>query len=240
MTHNTINQAMTGHVLIAGSSGTGKSYFAGGLFELLHKQKTPYVILDTKSQNHLGIWIGKNRLKGLQLFRIFPDTNHTIEEYKKLLKKTPFLLCIPAGETDFDHLINEYKKILKAVQNLRQPRHVILEEAHHYCTSPQKAIPDMEWIAREGRGYKIWLWAITQRIQSFPKDVWSNCMWTYAFHMRIPQDIKYLSALIPNFETLNQDLQKYDVLLYSHLHEFTPPYVAIRAGEIKRRTQHLG
>lgn len=240
MTAEAISKAMTGHVLIAGSSGTGKSYFAGGLFEELHKRKTPYIILDTKSQNHLGIWIGKNRLKNLKLLRIFPDTNHTVEEYKTLLRKNPYLLCIPAGETDFDHLIGEYKKILKAVQNLRLPRHVILEEAHHYCNSPQKAIPEMEWIAREGRGYKIWLWAITQRIQSFPKDVWSNCMWTYAFHMRIPQDTKYLSALIPDFETLNTDLQKYDVLLYSHLHEFNPPYCIIRAGEIKRKTQHLG
>ena len=240
MTAEAISKAMTGHVLIAGSSGTGKSYFAGGLFEELDKRKTPYIILDTKSQNHLGIWIGKTRLKNLKLLRIFPDTNHTVEEYKTLLKTSPYLLCIPAGETDFDHLIGEYKKILKAVQNLRLPRHVILEEAHHYCNSPQKAIPEMEWIAREGRGYKIWLWAITQRIQSFPKDVWSNCMWTYAFHMRIPQDTKYLSALIPDFETLNTDLQKYDVLLYSHLHEFNPPYCIIRAGEIKRKTQHLG
>ena len=119
MTHNTINQAMTGHVLIAGSSGTGKSYFAGGLFELLHQQKTPYVILDTKSQNHLGIWIGKNRLKGLQLFRIFPDTNHTIEEYKKLLKKNPLPPLHPGRR---NRLRPPNQRIQKNTQSRAEPQ----------------------------------------------------------------------------------------------------------------------
>lgn len=235
-----IQPSLTGHVLIVAPTGAGKSYFVGALIEQLHYQHKPYIIMDTKSQNHLGLWIGKNRLKKLNLLRIFPDTSLSIDDYMKIVQGNPYLLCIPAGITTLDHLIDEYKKILTAIQYLRIPRHVIVEETHHYTTSPQKAIGEIEWIVREGRGYGIWLWSITQRMSSFPKDVWSNGMWTYIFRMRIPQDIEYFKKTIPEFEELNDNLNDYDVLQYDQLRKNKPPHHIIRAAQVKRKTEHLG
>lgn len=240
MTESPIAKTLNSHILITGATGTGKSYAVGFFVEELHKQRTPYVILDTKSQNHLGLWLGKNRLKGLILERIFPNSTATVEQYAEYLKKNKYVLFIPAGGTTIDHLTEEYIKIMQAVQRLELPRHVIVEETHRYCRSANKAIPELDWIAQEGRGYKIWLWSITQRIQKFPKDLWSNCAWTYAFHMRIPHDIRYFADILPEFEELNTQLEKYDILQYSHLQEINPPYRIIKAGEIKRKTTHLG
>lgn len=235
-----IEPSLKGHVLIAAPTGGGKSYFVGALIEQLHNRKNPYIILDTKSQNHIGLWIGKHRLKGLNLFRVFPETDLTVENYRAMIRQNPYLLCIPAGDTTIDHLIDEYKKILTAIQNGKIPRHVIVEETHHYCKSPQKAIPEIEWIVREGRGYRIWLWSITQRIQSFPKDIWSNGAWTYVLHMRIPHDVAYFADILPEFKTLNDELQQYDILQYSQLGEIKPPYRIIKAAEVTRKTDHLG
>lgn len=229
--------SLSGHVLTAAPTGGGKSYLMGALIEQLHIAKKPYIILDTKSQNHIGLWVGKNRLKRLNLFRVFPETDLSIDEYKKMIRENPYLLCIPTADTETDHLIDEYKKILKTVQILKLPRHVIVEETHHYCKSPQKAISEIDWIVREGRGYKIWLWSITQRIQSFPKDVWSNGMWTYVMHMRIPHDVDYFCDLLPEFKTENDNLDLFDVLQFDQI---SGKYQIIKATEVTRKTQHLG
>jgi DNA helicase HerA-like ATPase len=232
--------SLSGHVLVAAPTGGGKSYLVGALIEQLDHAKKPYVILDTKSQNHIGLWVGKNRLKKLNLFRCFPDTDLTVDEYKKMLRDNPRLLCIPTTDTTTDHLIEEYKKILKAVQNLKLPRHVIVEETHNYCKSSQKALPEIEWIVREGRGYMIWLWSITQRIQSFPKDVWANGMWTYIMHMRIRHDVEYFDDALPDgedFRIVNEELKLHDVL---QLDQISGKYQIIKAADITRKTQHLG
>jgi len=235
-----IRPSLTGHALIAAPTGGGKSYLVGGMIERLYEETHPFVILDTKSLNHIGLWATKNKLKKVQLFRIFSDTSHDLQTYGQIIKNNPYLLFIPAGDIAIETLVEEYKKILKAIQLYKIPRHVVVEETHHYCKSAQKAIPEIEWIVREGRGYRIWLWSITQRIQSFPKDIWSNCNWTYLMHMRIPQDIKYITELIPEFPDINNQLQLHDVLQYDQLQKTNPPYQVIKADEVCRITKHMG
>ncbi|WP_290898924.1 hypothetical protein [Ferroglobus sp.] len=53
----------------------------------------------------------------------------------------------------------------------------------------------------------------------------------------IPQDVKYISRMIPEFERLNKELQRYDVLEYDH---YSNELKIIRASEINRRTKHYG
>ncbi|MCZ0862263.1 type IV secretory system conjugative DNA transfer family protein [Methanocorpusculum vombati] len=235
----TIKEALTGHVLIASPTGSGKSYLVGAMVEVLHAGGNPFIILDTKSQNHLGLWIGKHRLKNLTLYRVFPRNRRSTDEYKKLLTRYPYLICIPAGDIPLDDLIEEYKTIIRAALSLKRPRHIIAEEAHHYNKGANKAGQELEIISREGRGYKIWLWCITQRIQDFPKLLWNNCTYTFIMRFRIHQDVKYFAEEIPNFEELNNALQLHDVLMYRQTNPQSP-YLIIHAAEVTRRTEHLG
>ncbi len=65
----------------------------------------------------------------------------------------------------------------------------------------------------------------------------SQCKRTYLFKFMIPQDVKYISRMIPEFERLNKELQRYDVLEYDH---YSNELKIIRASEINRRTKHYG
>ena len=53
----------------------------------------------------------------------------------------------------------------------------------------------------------------------------------------IPQDMRYISRTIPNFEETNRELMKHDCLDYDHE---TNELRIIRASEIIRRTKHYG
>ena len=243
---NRIPDILTGHMLAAAPTGGGKSHGIGKLVEELHETNRPFVILDTKMINHVGLAIGLNKTlsekspKRVKIFRVFPDTELDTEDYMRMLDQIPYLLIIPVKGTPLANLVRENLKVMTACQRLEQPRHIIIEEAHHYLKSPQNPMEEMAWIFREGRTYRIWGWALTQRIQSFPKDVWANCYWSYLMRFHIPQDISYCAALIPNFGDINEDLNHHDILLYDMLRRKKPPYEIIRANEIKRKTQHLG
>ena len=229
-----------GHALIAAPTGAGKSYFVGACVESLHRAKKPFLILDTKSLNHIGLWYGDKRLKGLARLRIFPGTHKTQNEYISVLRHQPYIIVIPAGGIDIDELIEEYRIILRAVRQLGDPRTIILEEAHNYNSSTNHPDKIIESITREGRGYEIWLWCITQRIADFPKLIWSNCSFTAIMQYRIPQDIAYFTAVLPKFREINQSLSLHDVLLYRQTEQSDNPYTIIPAAAVTRRTYHLG
>lgn len=60
---------------------------------------------------------------------------------------------------------------------------------------------------------------------------------TYLLKFTIPQDIRYVSALIPEFDMINRELGMHDVLEYDHK---TSEYRIIPTGEVKRATKHYG
>lgn len=231
---------LRGHALFTAPTGGGKSWTVGAGVEELRKNNKPFIILDTKSINHIGLWLGKNRLKDLVLFRLFRGDCHTVEQYEQIIREYPFLLVIPTGGVKTTDLKTEYIKIFEAIQNLKIPRHVIVEEIHLFCKSSLVAIPEIDWIARIGRGYKIFLWAITQRIQTFPKDLWSNCAWTCVHRFHIPQDIDYFKDVIPNFRQINNSLNPHDLLIYDHEHRTDTEYKIISGNQITRKTKHMG
>ncbi|WP_202320197.1 type IV secretory system conjugative DNA transfer family protein [Archaeoglobus neptunius] len=217
------------HMMVAAPTGGGKSYFVGWMAEKLYQAGRRFIILDTKTRNHIGLVA----LKKLKLLKIKPNTQY---DYWKLINYDQ-VLCIPTERTKTKELINHYRAILDTVFAAKKPITVFVEEAHNYNPNPH--VPDelLELIAREGRSSRINLVFITQRIQDFPKLLWSQCKLTYLFKFMIPQDVKYIARMIPNFEEINRELQKHDCLEYDH--ESNEVRI-IRASEIIRRTRHYG
>lgn len=217
------------HILIAAPTGGGKSYLLGSLIERIYGEKKPLLILDTKTRNHIGLV----QLHNMKLLRIKPGCAY---DWDKALS-TPYILSIPHPSTRTKELIQQYNGLLEAAYDTKKPRTIVVEEAHLYNPSPQHPNEHLEIISREGRGYGMNLVQVTQRIQDYPKLLWSQCRATYVMKFMIPQDIKYLSSMIPEFPQLNQQLNLHDVLRYDHVDN---SYQIIKAADVKRITPHLG
>lgn len=217
------------HRLIAAPTGAGKSYFVGHLVEKLYDEKKPFVLLDTKTRNHLGL-VG---LKGVKLVRIKPGARY---DWSKLAKY-PYVLCVPTLRTKTADLIEQYTALIDAVYLAGKERVIVVEEAHNYNKNAYAPSPVLELVAREGRGRKISLWFVTQRIQDFPKLLWSQCYYTYLLKFLIPQDVRYVEQLIPDFTQINTQLDRYDVLEYNHIKN---THAIVPHNEVVRRTEHLG
>jgi len=217
------------HRLIAAPTGAGKSYFVGYLVEKLYAAEKPFIILDTKTRNHIGL-VG---LKGLKLVKIRPGARY---DWKKLVEY-PYLLLIPTIRTKTADLIEQYTAVIDEIYAAGKERVIIVEEAHNYNKNSSLPSPVLELVAREGRGRGVSLWFVTQRIQDFPKLLWSQCYYTYLLKFLIPQDIRYIEALIPNFVEINRKLDRFDVLEYRHI---SGDFDIISHDNIDRQTHHYG
>jgi hypothetical protein len=149
----------------------------------------------------------------------------------------PYVLCIPTLRTKTADLVEQYTALIDAVYLEGKERVIIVEEAHNYNKNAYSPSPVLELVAREGRGRQISLWFVTQRIQDFPKLLWSQCYFTYLLKFLIPQDIRYVEALIPDFGQINRELNRYDVLEYRHL---SGEHQIIPASSVNRTTKHYG
>lgn len=217
------------HKMIAAPTGGGKSYFAGSLIEQLYQAKHPFIVLDTKNRNHAGLL----KLKNTQLLRIEPGKRY---KFRRALN-AKYLIVVPSTKIRTVDLIEQYRDLLGTFYDAKIPRTVLIEETHLYNPHGNVADPLLELIAREGRGYQQNLIFVDQRLQEFPKILWSQCKITWFMKMLIPQDIRYMAALIPGFEEINADLQEHDVIKYMHK---INQHVLIRADQIVRITPHLG
>ena len=217
------------HKMIAAPTGGGKSYFAGSLIEQLYQAKHPFIVLDTKNRNHAGLL----KLKNTQLLRIEPGKRY---KFRRALN-AKYLIVVPSTKIRTVDLIEQYRNLLGTFYDAKIPRTVLIEEAHQYNPHGNVADPLLELIAREGRGYQQNMIFVDQRLQEFPKILWSQCKITWFMKMLIPQDIRYMEAIIPNFTEINADLREHDVIKYNHK---TNQHTLIRADQIVRITPHLG
>lgn len=218
--------------MFAAPTGGGKSYFVGKCVEDLYAEKIPFILFDTKTENHNGL-IELPEVKRLPI--------HPRVDYDKIipyLLDYPYILCIPASKSiPINEIVEIYTKIMSYFWlHEKGGRVLIAEEAHNWNKNSAVPNPLFEQIAREGRSSKMFIWFITQRLQNFPLLLWSQCAYTYLWHFNIPPDIRYAGHMVPDFETINrEELQTHDVLVWDN-HE----YEIIKADQIKRRTTHRG
>ncbi len=216
--------------MIAATTNSGKSYFAGAVIEDIYRtHRKGIAILDTKYLNHAGI----ARLREFKIVTLKPGK---VYDYAAIAR-IPYLLVRPDPTLRTRPTVDHLKEILAALYNQRAPRAIVVEEAHLYNPNPQIPEETLELIAREGRAYGQNLIMITQRIQDFPKLLWSQCKETTAFRAMIPHDIKYFQAVIPEFPEINDQLELHDAVRFYHE---TGKYEILKAAQIKRITPHLG
>jgi len=217
------------HQMVAAPTGGGKSYLVGAMVEALYQGKRPFLVLDTKNQNHAGLL----KLKKTQLLRIDPGKKYNFR--KALTAK--YLIVVPSPRIRTPELIDQYRLLLEALYDAKIPRSIIIEEAHLYNPNGNTSDPLLELIAREGRGYQQNMIFVDQRLQQFPKILWSQCKFSWVLKMLIPHDIRYVECIIPNFPVINADLKEHDVIKYNHK---TNQHTLIRADQVTRITPHLG
>ena len=219
-----------GHRMFAGITGTGKSYFVGAAVEQLYDREQRFILMDTKTVNHIGLI----ELPEVRLLRISPRY-----DYRNLedLLEVPYILCVPASKSiPISDIIDVYREILNYLWLHDSDRVIIAEEAHNWNKNASVPDPLFEQIAREGRGDKFFLWFVTQRLQNFSQLLWSQCKASYLWHFNIPTDVRYAGQMIPNFEEINRtELGKHDVLEW-----MDNEYHIIKANEVSRRTPHKG
>jgi len=219
------------HRMIAAPTRAGKSYFVGACVEQLYGAEKPFIVLDTKTSNHIGL----QELPKVKKIQMKPGLNYNWDK----LTDYDYLLCIPTLRTKTADLIGLYRDLVDAVFTDPGDRHIIVEEAHNWNRNSSVPDPLLELVAREGAGRKKLLWFVTQRLQDFPKLLWSQCGYTYLFRHSIPQDIRYIEQMIPDFTTINRELNKHDVLLWDHGSQNLEGQI-IPAAEVTRRTPHRG
>lgn len=214
--------------LIAGVTGSGKSYFTGFLCEELRRLRKRFIVLDTKKDNLRGL----SELKDVHEVKVYPGK---VYNWFKALSKD-YLIIYPSERTTSEELKEQYILLLETLYYNDRNRVIVIEEAHR-LVSQWNLEPIIELLVREGRGKRLSVIFTTQRIQEFNKLVWSQCDRTYIFRWFIPQDIAYISRMLPNFEEINAQLQEHDVLEYNHR---TGEYRIIKANEVVRITTHYG
>jgi len=219
------------HIGIFGFTGSGKSMKAGWMFEQLRKQNRPFVLFDTKVKNQVGLC----QMKGVTLLQIAPGKQY---DWKAALKKSKYIVCTPVKETKRTELISQYEKFAEYIFTVEAPRTIGIEEAHLWNPSGNVANEILENISREGRAYNQNLICIDQRIQSFPKDLWSQCATSILCKVGIPQDIEYLRRIIPDYYAANLNLPDYGALIYDH--KTGRITGTMHPDQFKRITPHLG
>lgn len=219
------------HRMIAAPTRAGKSFFVGACVEQLYDAGKPFIVLDTKTSNHIGL----QELPKVKKIQMKPGLKYNWDK----LTDYDYLLCVPTLRTKTADLISLYRALVDALFMESGERHIIVEEAHNWNKNSSVPDPLLELVAREGAGRKKYLWFVTQRLQDFPKLLWSQCGYTYIFKHSIPQDIRYIEQMIPDFTEINRSLSKHDVLIWDH-GNIDGKYQVIRAAEVTRRTPHRG
>lgn len=217
--------------MFAAPTGAGKSYFVGACVEELYNKKMPFILMDTKTRNHIGLI----ELPEVKRLPINPKIDY--DKVLPYLLDYPYIIGIPDNKTiPINQIIDIYRDITRYLWLNDTDRIFIAEEAHNW--NKNAAVPDplFEQIAREGRSSNMFMWFITQRLQNFSQLLWSQCSYTYLWHFNIPTDIRYANQIVPNFDDINrEELLTHDVLTWDN-HK----YSIIKADEIRRKTRHRG
>ncbi len=198
------------HRIFAAPARRGKSRFVGACAEQLYQQQHPFIVFDTKTDNQVGLI----SLKEVELLKVYPGMPLGRENLKTP-NTHPYVVCVPARrDYEIEDIIKIYRKIMSYMWMQPGERFFICEEAHNY--NKNASVPDkiFEKIAREGAGYKKYIWWITQSLQFFNPLLRRQCGYTYLWKMNSSPDIAYARKMVTDFEKLNPELGIHDVLVW--------------------------
>ncbi|HID09640.1 TPA: ATP-binding protein [Candidatus Micrarchaeota archaeon] len=216
--------------MFTGNTGSGKSYTIGKAIEDAYDLGLRFTILDTKTKNHIGLAV----LKGVKIIKIKPNYRYNLKRFLQYDQ----LIVIPSLKMPTERLIEEiYKPLLMYYFDYDSNRILVIEEAHRYNPSSRRAGKELDILHREGRGKNLYLIESTQRIATYPKDLFQQIQRVYLFRHWMPNDKLYLRQLIPNFDELNDSLRPHDFIEFNTQ---TGEYRLIRREYIIRRTKHYG
>lgn len=99
-------------------------------------------------------------------------------------------------------IIFDYRKKLKGEERIKEPIHLILDEAHRYIRKNAEYILReniFEKIAREGRKYSYYLMVSSQRPSELSETVLSQCGNFIIHRIQNEVDMKYIYSVLPYF-----------------------------------------
>lgn len=204
-------EAVSQKFAFLGRTGSGKTYAAGKLVELLLKAKAQVVILDP-----VGVWWGlrlaaDGKAKGAPIPVLGGEHGDIPLEQKggKLVadlvvdRRTSMVLDVSyfrkAGRKEF--VTDFAEQLFHLKKRNRSPIHLVFEEAQAFM--PQKVfrggermLGAMEDLVKIGRNYGIGASLISQRPQAVNKDVLNQTEILFVFQISGPQERKAIEAWI--------------------------------------------
>lgn len=192
------------HCFIAGSTGSGKTYFAKAY---LRDTENQVFVLDTK-----GLFEWNVDKKELIIIKSLSDIFEASNQYQKIIYRPKF-------EELTDELYNQFFKFCYQYKNCI----VVVDEAMQVCPSPYKIPEYYKGILTRGRELNVSVWSLTQRPSMIPIVIYSEATHYFIFQLVYP-DKKKLSDFT-GYDEFEENLKKYHFWYYN-TRTNDPPVVA--------------
>jgi len=228
------------HWLIAGTTRSGKSFFAGYLAEKAISEEKALLIFDPKNENLNGL----AELKDVYPFMILPESVKHIKEIEteilRLLQMKKCVIVYPSKSLTGDHFKEYEERIMTYVfENLDKkfPVIVILDECRRHLLHSNPTEIFMRLITT-GLGDNKSLIMVTQRTNQMHPDVLSECHKMSIFKLNRTLDIDYLGK---ESDALQFGLEKLPTLpKYYHVYYDLNSDSVYVVAPAERQTTHRG
>lgn len=166
------------HVLVAGMTGTGKSYLCEN-----YLRTYDYVVkLDTKDETGERRAVGRSPWDGLQEGKDFTVTSHLTELDSIETKK---IIYVPDYDEQNEETFNAFFRWIFERGNT-----ILWIDELMSIGTVQSYPRELGRIMQQGRSKNIGVWSCTQRPSGIPSCVPSNSSYFFIFDLALPQDRK--------------------------------------------------
>lgn len=182
MTTKNLSIKPSEHVLISGTTGSGKSYFAENY--LSHYKHV--VKLDTKNEYEERINEGKSAWAGLRQGIDFEVVNHLVDiQYVD----TPKIIYAPVFEELEEEYYDEFFRFCFERQN-----NIVWVDELLSVVSNQRMTPNHKRIMTQGRSKNVGCWNCTQRPSGIPMLIPTNTTHYITYYLNWLEDRKKMYA----------------------------------------------